>query len=155
MNGRRMGLWASATGLALAGLGCASTGGAKSAMASHNEIPRVLEGQAAAWNKGDLEGFMGGYWRSPDLTFSSGGKLTRGWQPMLDRFREHYADKSAMGKLTFSDLEVTDLGADSAMVLGRWRVEAKEQSSGAFSLVMRRIDGQWVVIHDHTSSDKQ
>ncbi len=131
--------------------GCASTGGERNAVPSHREIPRLLENQATAWNRGDLEGFMAGYWRSPDLTFSSGGKLTRGWQPMLDRFRESYPDKSTMGKLTFSDLEITDVGSNAALVLGRWRVEGDEPDSGAFSLVLRRDDGQWVIIHDHTS----
>jgi beta-aspartyl-peptidase (threonine type) len=151
MNRNAIGILASTMGVLLTGSGCASTGGAKGATGSHSEIPRVLQGQAVAWNKGDLDGFMAGYRRSPDLTFSSGGKLTRGWQPMLDLFRKSYVEKGSMGKLTFSDLEVTDLGPDSALVLGRWRVEGKDTDSGAFSLVMRRIGGAWVIIHDHTS----
>jgi beta-aspartyl-peptidase (threonine type) len=87
------------------------------------------------------------------LTFSSGGKLTRGWQTMFVRFRESYVDKGSMGTLSFGDLEVTDLGTDSALVLGRWRLVGKNPDSGAFSLVMRRVGGVWAIIHDHTSRD--
>ncbi len=138
----------------LVGGGCASTGRTGGANTSHAEIPQLLQRQAAAWNRGDINGFMDGYWRSPLLTFSSTGKITRGWQPMFDRFRGSYPDKSIMGTLTFSDLEVTDLGTDSALVLGRWRIVGKEPDAGAFSLVMRRLDNRWVIIHDHTSRDE-
>jgi beta-aspartyl-peptidase (threonine type) len=117
------------------------------------EITKVLDRQAAAWNDGDVEGFMDGYWRSPQLSFSSGGKVTRGFESTLQHFRASYPDKAAMGRLTFSDLEVTPLSADAALVLGRWRVESQKPTSGAFSLTMRRIDGQWLIIHDHTSRD--
>ena len=97
---------------------------------------------------------MAGYWNSPDLTFTSGATFTRGFEPTLQRFRTKYPDKAAMGHLTFSDLEITPLARDAALVLGRWRVEASKSASGAFSLTMRRIDGQWLIIHDHTSRDE-
>lgn len=143
-------------------LGCASggrSGGVADTpvrVADHSistEITRVLDRQAAAWNDGDVEGFMEGYWRSPELSFSSRGKVTRGFEPTLQHFRTSYPDRAAMGRLTFSDLEVTALSADSALVLGRWRIEGQKPTSGAFSLTMRRIDGQWLIIHDHTSRD--
>ena len=117
------------------------------------EITRVLDRQTVAWNEGNIEGFMDGYWRSPELSFSAGGKVTRGFEPTLQHFRSSYPDKAAMGRLTFSDLEVTPLSPDAALVLGRWRVDSQKPTSGAFSLTMRRIDGQWVIIHDHTSRD--
>jgi beta-aspartyl-peptidase (threonine type) len=117
------------------------------------EITAVLERQAAAWNNGDVEGFMQGYWNSPELSFSSGGKVTRGFEPTANHFRTRYPDRAAMGHLTFSDLEVTLLGRDAALVLGRYRVDSSQSSTGAFSLTMRRIDGSWLVIHDHTSRD--
>jgi len=118
------------------------------------DITKVLDRQAAAWNQGDVEGFMAGYLKSSDLTFTSGGKVTRGFEPTLQRFRTKYPDKAAMGHLTFSDLEITPLGRDAALVLGRWRVDSSKSASGAFSLAMRRIDGQWLIIHDHTSRDE-
>ena len=119
----------------------------------HADIEEVLQRQADRWNEGDVAGYMEPYWHSPALTFSAGGKVTRGFEPTTNYFRTAYPDRAAMGKLTFSDLEITPLGTDAAMVLGRWRLEATPPKSGAFSLVMRRIDGSWVIIHDHTSRD--
>lgn len=118
-----------------------------------SDAATVLYQQAAAWNAGDIEEFMEGYWRSPNLTFSAGGKITRGWEPTLEHFRTAYPDRATMGNLTFSDLEVTQLCPDAALVLGRWRLEGAKPASGAFSLTMRHIDGRWVIVHDHTSRD--
>lgn len=119
----------------------------------HKSLVGILERQAAEWNQGDLEKFMDAYWRSEQLTFSSGGKTTRGWNATLDRYRERYADKAAMGQLTFSELEVTPLGSEAALMLGRWHLVAHgEDYEGNFSLVWRQIDGQWKIIHDHSSA---
>ncbi len=117
------------------------------------EIVGVLRRQADAWNAGDVAGYMEPYWHSPELTFSAGGKVTRGFESTSNYFRTAYPDRAAMGKLTFTDLEITPLCSDAVMVLGRWRLEATPPKSGAFTLVMRRIDGSWVIIHDHTSRD--
>jgi len=113
----------------------------------------MLEQQAQAWNAGDIDAFMVPYWRSPDLTFSSGGKVTRGWQATLDRYHQRYPTREAMGRLSFSDIEVTLPGPSVTLVLGRWRLERAEPIGGAFSLVLRKVDGRWVIIHDHTSTD--
>jgi beta-aspartyl-peptidase (threonine type) len=116
-------------------------------------IIALLTEQDAAWNAGDLEAFMDPYWKSPDLTFSAGGKVTRGWQPTMDRYRGRYPNREAMGRLTFSELELTPLGRDAALVLGRWNLDRAEPIQGNFTLVLRREKGRWVIIHDHTSSD--
>jgi len=142
--------------LAMAGSGCSATrASAKSGLSpGRDEIPRILERQVAAWNKGDLEGFMNGYWHSPALTFVSDGEVVHGWEPMLKHFRESYETRENMAKLTFSSLEITELGAETALVLGRWKLEGQQKlDGGAFSLVFRRIDGQWLIVHDHTSRD--
>src|ERR1700686_104869 len=77
----------------------------------------VLDAQGAAWNKGDLDGFMAGYWNSPDLTFYSGKDVTRGWQATLDRYRKKYKTEGRdMGKLAFRDLDIQVLNADAAVV---------------------------------------
>lgn len=120
---------------------------------TREEIQTVLTRQADAWNRGDVEGYMEGYWRSPALTFSSRGKVTRGFEPTTEYFRKSYPDKAAMGKLTFSDLEIMQLCPHVALVLGRWTLEGVKPASGAFSLTMQHIDGQWLIIHDHTSRD--
>ncbi len=127
--------------------GWGSEDGAKEA------IQQVLKAQETAWNKGDLEGFMVGYWNSPDLTFSSGKETRRGWQTTLERFRERYqAEGKEMGKLTFSDHETELLGPDTALVRGRWKVEtSKETLGGVFTLLVKKMPEGWRIVHDHTS----
>ena len=120
---------------------------------AHEEILRILEQQAQAWNAGDIDAFMAPYWHSPELTFSSGGKVTRGWQATRDRYHQRYPTPEAMGRLTFSDIEVTQPGSNVALVLGRWRLERAEPIGGSFSLVLRTVAGHWVIVHDHTSID--
>ena len=136
--------------IALAAAGCATPAGTGRVRA---EIEGVLGRQAACWNAGDTEGFMEPYWHSPELTFSSGGRVTRGWQSTLDGYRRRYPTRETMGRLTFDQIEVIDLGPNVALVLGRWRLEREEPVGGAFSLVMRRQRGRWVIVHDHTSRD--
>ncbi|HYT92538.1 MAG TPA: nuclear transport factor 2 family protein [Gemmataceae bacterium] len=117
-------------------------------------IRAVLDAQVKAWNKGDLEGFMAGYWKSDDLSFFSGKDKTRGWQATLDRYRKRYqADGREMGKLTFSELDIELLGADNALVRGRWQlVLTKEMPGGLFTLIFRKTTQGWRIVHDHTSS---
>ncbi len=119
----------------------------------HEDIHRILGQQEAAWNDGNLEGFMQAYWRSPDLTFSSGGRVLKGWKATLEHYRRRYPDRNAMGRLHLGELEIIPLGPDAALVLGRWRLELDQPIGGAFTLVWRRTDGRWVIIHDHTSVD--
>ena len=116
-----------------------------------DEIRAVLDRQARVWNRGDIATFMDAYDRSPKLTFSSSGRVTRGWQSTLDNYYQRYPTREAMGHLTFSDLEVTRLGDASALVLGRWDLDRSDPVGGVFTLVLRREAGRWVIIHDHTS----
>jgi ketosteroid isomerase-like protein len=118
-------------------------------------IVNVLHTQAQAWNRGDLEGFMDGYLEGPELVFTSGGHVRRGWQITYDKYKERYGTSpETMGKLSFSDLEVHPLGDTSAWVLGRWDLYGPGgEAGGIFTLVMRRLNGSWVVVHDHTSSE--
>jgi len=118
------------------------------------KIARILSIQAEKWNKRDLEGFMQTYWKSEKLTFSSGGKTTNGWQATLDRYKKRYqSDGAEMGTLTFDKTKIIELGKDSALVLGNWNLEMKSSNpKGNFSLVMKRIKGEWKIIHDHSSS---
>src|SRR6266576_432868 len=104
-------------------------------------IRKVLDDQAKAWNRGDLEGFMIGYWKSPELTFSSGGEQTKGWKATLERYRKRYkGEGKEMGTLTFSDLSVQVLSGDSAFIRGRFQlVRSKDKPSGLFTLVLKRF----------------
>ena len=115
----------------------------------------VLDAQVEAWNRGDLEGFMAGYWRSPDLVFCSGATVTRGWDETLARYRERYQSEGReMGRLRFDGIEVIPLGEDAALARGAWRLTMRDgqQPHGLFTLLLRRIDGAWRIVHDHTSS---
>lgn len=115
------------------------------------EIRTTLTGQADAWNRGDIEGFMSAYWNSPGLTFASGGTVTRGFASTLERYKTKYPTTREMGKLSFSDLDIRFLSLNSAMVLGRWKLEREQPIEGLFTLIMRRERGKWIIIHDHTS----
>jgi beta-aspartyl-peptidase (threonine type) len=122
------------------------------------ELTDVVYVQEAAWNDGDLEGFMAGsYWRSDALTFLSGGDWTRGYATVLERYRRRYLEGGAeMGRLSFTDLEAEGLAEDVGLVRGRWTLTFSDGSttSGLFTLVMRRMFEGWRVVHDHTSVDQ-
>ncbi len=122
--------------------------------AEKKAIQQVLDDQDAAWNRKDLEGFMAGYWKSPDLRFYSGGDVRRGWDETLDRYRKRYQaeGKEKMGTLTFSDLEIEVLGPDVAFARGRWQlVMEKEKPGGLFTLLLKKLPEGWRIVHDHTS----
>ena len=130
--------------------------GKKTATAGTPEarVRAVLDKQVEAWNRGDLEGFMAGYWNSPDLVFQSGATVTRGWQATRERYRRRYqAEGKEMGRLRFQDLDVQLLGSDAAFIRGRWHLTMKDGSEpgGLFTLLARRIGGDWKIVHDHTS----
>lgn len=117
-----------------------------------DEIRKVMEAQTIAWNKGDIEGFMIGYWKSPQMTFVSGDNVTKGWQETTDRYKKNYDTREKMGALTFTDLEIEVLSKDSAKVLGRWKVAHEpKDSQGRFTLIFRKLKDGWRIIHDHTS----
>ena len=123
----------------------------KQKIAIRAEITKVMTDQAAAWNKGDVEGFMQGYWRSEKLTFVS-AEVTRGWQQTLDRYKKSYNTREKMGTLTFSDLEIDVFSKDAAKVLGSWSVAATSGNSGGkFTLIFKRFKDGWKIVHDHTS----
>jgi beta-aspartyl-peptidase (threonine type) len=129
---------------------CASV--QKSAAMNREPIRTLLAGQVAAWNRGDIDGFMRAYWNSEDLTFSSGGKTKRGFAATLAGYRERYPTPERMGHLDFSGLEIRLLGGQAALVLGRWHLQRTPDAVGGnFSLVLQVIDGSWRIIHDHTS----
>jgi ketosteroid isomerase-like protein len=118
-------------------------------------VQQVLRRQQDEWNRHDLEGFMAGYWNSPELTFFSGAKMTSGWQATLDRYRKSYQSESReMGKLEFSDLNVEALALDAAFVRGSWKLTMSDGKAphGLFTLVFRRFPDGWKIVHDHTSA---
>lgn len=116
-------------------------------------VRAVLDAQVAAWNRGDIEGFMDGYARSAGTVFVSGDNVTRGWQTVLERYKKNYGSREKMGTLAFTDLEITPLGRDAAVALGRWQLtRANDTPHGRFTLIFRRTAAGWRIVHDHTSS---
>ena len=119
------------------------------------EIRHVLQEQVRCWNRKDLKGFMNTYWQSEELTFSGGGKTWKGWQATLDRYREKYPPDK-MGQLSMDQLEVTMLSSKAALVLGQWHLSRDSRPArGNFSLVLRQLQGDWKIIHDHSSTYRE
>jgi ketosteroid isomerase-like protein len=115
-------------------------------------VVAVLTTQQNDWNKGDIRGFMAGYWNSSELTFAGTRGFTRGWQPVLARYEKTYADKAAMGTLNFSELDLRLLGPDAALVLGKWHLQRQAGDvGGIFTLVLQRFPEGWRIVHDHTT----
>jgi beta-aspartyl-peptidase (threonine type) len=117
------------------------------------EIEAVLHAQQDAWNRGDIDAFMNGYWRSDQTAFVSGDEVTRGWQKVLDRYKKKYSDRAKMGTLTFSNLEINPISDESVIALGRWKLKrANDDPHGRFTLILRKFPDGWKIVHDHTSA---
>ena len=121
-------------------------------------IRAVLDDQVTAWNRGDVAVFMRGYADSADTIFI-GEQITKGWQPVLERYRKAYPTPEKMGRLAFSDIEIRPLGDSHALVIGRYHLTRAPadggNADGIFSLVFQRTSGgEWQIIADHTSSTK-
>ena len=127
------------------------------APADRAAVAALLASQQDAWNRGDLDGFMAGYLRSPDLVFTAGARIRKGWDETYQKYRARYGTRpTTMGRLAFEVLEIQPVGSDGAVVLGRWRLTNTEAAgSGVFSVVVAREPGGWRIVHDHTSSDPE
>ena len=116
-------------------------------------IEALLRAQDAAWNRGDIDAFMAGYWVSPELRFASGGTVTRGWNETNARYKSRYATRALMGELTTSDYDIALLAPDAAIAHGSWRLtRAGDKPSGLYTLILRKIGGQWRIVSDTTTS---
>jgi ketosteroid isomerase-like protein len=120
--------------------------------AAEGKIRAVLDMQTVAWNRGDIDTFMTGYWKSSETEFVGASGITRGWQAVLDRYRRNYLDGKAMGRLTFSNLEVHVTCRDSAFVIGEFRLDReKDRPAGIFTLNFRKFAEGWRIVADHTT----
>jgi ketosteroid isomerase-like protein len=117
------------------------------------QIRAVLRAQQNAWNRGDIDGFMNGYAHSNSTTFVSEDSVRRGWETVRDRYKKKYSDRAKMGVLSFSNVEITPLSANAAVVLGRWHLKrVQDQPHGCFTLIFRKTIEGWRIVHDHTSA---
>ena len=116
------------------------------------EIQSVLTAQQDAWNRGDIDAFMNGYARFASTVFISEDEVRRGWETVRDRYHMRYSDRAKMGTLSFSEIEVTMLSPDAAVVLGRWKLKREnDEPHGRFTLIFKRLPQGWRIVHDHTS----
>jgi len=114
-------------------------------------IRSILEQQTVEWNKGNLEGFMSGYWQNDSLMFVNNNGISYGWQKALDNYKKGYPDTASMGKLNFNLLQIKRLSADYFFVIGKWHLTRSiGDVGGAFTLVIRKIKGRWVITADHS-----
>lgn len=120
---------------------------------ANREIRAVLQAQSEAWSAGSVEGYMEGYWPSEELRFASGGNIVWGFDETLQRYKARYPDAEAMGDLSFEIQEVKVFSESDAMVFGRWFLarESAEDLNGLFTVIFKKIDGQWLIVSDHTS----
>lgn len=111
-----------------------------------------MDNQQEAWNRGDIDAFMQGYWKSDSLRFIGKRGITFGWQPTLDNYKKSYPGAQAMGRLQFTNLTTEIVGDSSAYVIGKWELfRSTDTLGGHYSLLWKKMQGQWVIVADHTS----
>jgi uncharacterized protein (TIGR02246 family) len=118
-------------------------------------VRRLLDTQVEDWNRKDLDAFLNGYWRSPEVVFQSGAERFDGFESLRSRYEKAYrAEGRAMGELAFANLEVVVLGPDAALARGRWHLTMPDgkEPGGLFTLILRKRPEGWRIVHDHTSS---
>lgn len=116
-----------------------------------NAIDRVLDQQLEAWNEGDIPAFMEGYLKSDSLSFMGSRGINYGWQSVKDSYLKSYPNKEAMGYLNFTILDRQWLNRKHAFYLGKYALDENDERFGYFTLIWKKVDGEWVIVHDHTS----
>lgn len=115
-------------------------------------IRTILAQQTLAWNNGNQEAFMKGYWQSDSLMFIGKSGITYGWQKTLDNYKKNYPDTASMGKLNFDLLSVKPVAENYFFVVGKWHLTRSiGDVGGVFTLLFRKVKNQWVIIADHSS----
>jgi ketosteroid isomerase-like protein len=140
--------------LALSAIVVAPTFADEPMTADSADVLKLIREQEAAWNRGDLKGFMAGYWNSPNLSFFSGRDVQKGWQQTYERYQKRYqGEGKEMGKLEFSELLADRLADGIVIARGRWKVEMKSRTlDGLFTLIVEKKPEGWRIVHDHTSA---
>ena len=117
-----------------------------------NSLFEIMNHQQLAWNNGDIDAFMLGYWKSDSLQFIGKSGITMGWQATLDNYKKSYPNQSAMGKLTFNNLDCEVLGVDVHYIIGQWTLHRTTDTlQGHYTLLWKKISGEWVIVRDHSS----
>ena len=116
-------------------------------------VQKAMDTQLAAWNKGNIEGFMDYYWNNDSLKFVGSKGITYGWKKTLENYKKNYPDKDAMGVLTFVNSSMEQLSSVSFFVIGKWNIKKKDGSEvgGYYTLLWKKIKNKWMIVVDHTS----
>jgi uncharacterized protein (TIGR02246 family) len=117
------------------------------------EVKQALDGQVAAWNRGDLEAAMDFYWESPEMLWISRDGTEQGWQQVLEMFQKDFTDRSKMGVYTYEPLHIEQVGPEAVYYVYRWQIDlqGKKLMGGVSSQLWKRIDGRWVIASEHAS----
>ncbi len=116
-----------------------------------DDVLKNMKAQEVAWNNADIKGFMTYYWQSDSLKFIGSKGITYGWQKTYDNYIKSYPTIEAMGILNFTIKEATQLSATSIYVIGQWKLNKQKPVGGYFTLLWKKINGNWVIVADHTS----
>jgi ketosteroid isomerase-like protein len=114
------------------------------------EVAETMTSQQEAWNNGDIDAFMVGYWESDSLLFIGSGGVASGFTQTLENYKKSYPNKDAMGTLNFSNRSWTPISDSAALLIGSWRLS--EEAKGMYSLIWKKIEGSWVIVADHSSN---
>jgi ketosteroid isomerase-like protein len=130
----------------------AATGAVAQVNKDEKEIRNLLSTQTDAWNRGNLDDFMKGYWESDSLLFIGKSGVTHGYRNTLDNYKKGYSDTAKMGKLYFDIIEVRKISASYYWVLGKWFLKRSVGDVGGhYTLLFRKINGKWKIVADHSS----
>ena len=113
------------------------------------QVLHTMESQQNAWNSGDLDAFMVGYWESDSLLFIGSRGVNSGYATTLENYKKSYPNKDAMGTLIFKNRSWTQISENAGLLIGSWRIS--EEAHGMYSLIWKKIDGRWVIVADHSS----
>jgi ketosteroid isomerase-like protein len=118
-----------------------------------NQILSILDRQTKAWNNGNVDEFMIGYWESDSLMYIGKSGITYGYKPTLASYKKNYPNKSAMGTLKFDIMKVDFISEDACFVVGKWHLTRPEKGDvgGHYTLLWRKMKGNWVIVADHSS----
>ncbi|MGI8950347.1 MAG: YybH family protein [Chitinophagaceae bacterium] len=115
-------------------------------------IRQLMNKQVEAWNRGNIDAFMNGYWKNDSLLFVGKNGAEFGWTTALENYKKHYADTAAMGKLHFDILQIKQLSTEYYFVLGKWHLTRSVGNIGGYyTLLFKKINGVWLIMADHTS----
>lgn len=116
------------------------------------DIRTMLAAQVTEWNKGNIEGYMKGYWENDSLLFIGKNGPTYGYVPTIERYKKSYPDASHMGTLTSTIISMEKLSPDYYFVVGKWHLKREMgDASGSYTLLIRKWKDEWVIVADHSS----